>query len=168
MRVCKHGCGVKLFGFSRANHASKVFEFKTQKVYFIYPFLRRLKLGKSLQRTCVNFSALKGLVRNQQGGGGGWKQRKGHNFLRLRKGRGHEKWDVKRGRVMQIQPVIMQRFTCRIKRKFFIWEKKEKNNNKEQRNIMDINCEVLLQEFNKHLLFIYYKAMLQSVIAFLL
>ena len=23
MRVCKHGCGVKLFGFSRANHANK-------------------------------------------------------------------------------------------------------------------------------------------------
>ena len=22
MRECKHGCGVKLFGFSRANHAS--------------------------------------------------------------------------------------------------------------------------------------------------
>ena len=22
MRVCKHGCGIKLFGFSRANHAS--------------------------------------------------------------------------------------------------------------------------------------------------
>ena len=22
MRVCKHGCGVKLFGFSRANHVS--------------------------------------------------------------------------------------------------------------------------------------------------
>ena len=22
MRVCKHGCGVKMFGFSRANHAS--------------------------------------------------------------------------------------------------------------------------------------------------
>ena len=63
MRVCKHGCGVKLFGFSRANHAStnlkKVFEFKTQKVYFIYPFLRRLKLGKSLQRRCVHFSSLK-------------------------------------------------------------------------------------------------------------
>ena len=35
-------------------------------------------------------------------GGGGWKQREGHNFLRLRKGRGHEKWAVKRGRVMQI------------------------------------------------------------------
>ena len=23
MRVCKHGCGIKLFGFSHANHASK-------------------------------------------------------------------------------------------------------------------------------------------------
>ena len=29
------------------------------KVFFIYPFLRRLKLGKSLQRRCVNFSTLK-------------------------------------------------------------------------------------------------------------
>ena len=42
--------------------------------------------------------------------------------------------------------------------------KKKKQTNKqtrkkqEQRNIMDINCEVLLQEFNKHLLFIYNKA----------
>ena len=26
----------------------------------------------------------------------------GHNFLSLRKGRGHKKWAVKRGRVMQI------------------------------------------------------------------
>ena len=34
-------------------------------------------------------------------GGGGWKQREGRNFLRLRKGRGHEKWAVERGRVMQ-------------------------------------------------------------------
>ena len=31
-----------------------------------------------------------------------WKQREGHNFLRLRMGRGHEKWAVRRGRVMQI------------------------------------------------------------------
>ena len=31
------------------------------------------------------------------GGGRGWKQREGHNFLRLRKRRGHEKWAVKRG-----------------------------------------------------------------------
>ena len=37
-------------------------------------------------------------------GGRGWKQREGHNFLRLRKGRGHEKWAVKRGRVMQMCP----------------------------------------------------------------
>ena len=36
------------------------------------------------------------------GGGGRWKQKEGHSFLRLRKGRGHKKWAVKRGRVMQI------------------------------------------------------------------
>ena len=35
-------------------------------------------------------------------GGKGWKQSEGHDFLRLRKGWGHEKWAVKRGRVMQI------------------------------------------------------------------
>ena len=35
-------------------------------------------------------------------GGGGWKQREGHNFLRLQKREGREKWAVKRGRVMQI------------------------------------------------------------------
>ena len=33
----------------------------------------------------------------------GWKQRESHNFLRLKKRRSHEKWAVKRGRVMQIQ-----------------------------------------------------------------
>ena len=46
MRVCKHGCDVKMFCFSRANHVSmnlkKVFKFKTRQVY---PFLRRLKLA---------------------------------------------------------------------------------------------------------------------------
>ena len=61
MRVCKHGCGV-MFCFSRANHAStnlkKVFKFKTRQIYFIYPFLRRLELGKSLQRKCVIFFRL--------------------------------------------------------------------------------------------------------------
>ena len=70
MRVCKHGCGVKLFGFSRANHAStnlkKSSSSKTQKVYFIYPFLRRLKLGKSLQRRCVHFSSLKLTVSSEK------------------------------------------------------------------------------------------------------
>ena len=62
MRVCRHGCVVKKFCFSRANHAKlefeKVFELKTRQVYFIYPFLRRLKLGKSLQRRAVIFFAL--------------------------------------------------------------------------------------------------------------
>ena len=41
------------------------------------------------------------------------------------------------------------------KKKVLYLVKKKK---KEQRNIMDINCEVLLQEFNKHLLFIYNNA----------
>ena len=34
----------------------------------------------------------------------------------------------------------------------------KKRKNKEQRNIMDINCEVLWQELNKSLLFIYNNA----------
>ena len=59
MRVCKHGCGVKMFCFSRANHAStnlkKVLSWKPRQVYFIHPFPRRLKLGKSLERCCVIF-----------------------------------------------------------------------------------------------------------------
>ena len=37
----------------------KVFKFKTRQVYSIYPFLRRLKLGKSLKRKCVTFFSLK-------------------------------------------------------------------------------------------------------------
>ena len=37
----------------------------------------------------------------------------------------------------------------------YLVKKREK---KQQRNIMDINCEVLLQEFNKHPLFIYNNA----------
>ena len=56
MRVCKHGCDVKLFCFS---WTKKVFEFKTRQGYFIYPFLHWLKLGKSLQTSCVNFFSLK-------------------------------------------------------------------------------------------------------------
>ena len=58
MRVCKHGCGVKMFCFSRANDAStnlkKVLSWKPRQVYFIHPFPRRLKLGKSLETCCVN------------------------------------------------------------------------------------------------------------------
>ena len=53
-------------------------------------------------RNFILKSSLRDLSEISRGGGGGWKQREGHNFLRLRKGRGHEKWAVKRGRVMQI------------------------------------------------------------------
>ena len=82
------------------------------------------------------------------------KQREGHNFLRLRKGRGHEKWAVKRGRVMQIYARDHVEVHPQKKKEVLYLVKKKK----EQRNIMDINCEVLLQEFNKHLLFIYNNA----------
>ena len=62
MRVCKHGCDVKIFCFSCANHAStnlkKVLSWKTQQLYYIYPFPRWLKLEKSLETCCVNFFRL--------------------------------------------------------------------------------------------------------------
>ena len=63
MRVCKHGCDVNMFCFSRANHAStnlnKVLSWKIRRqVYFFYPFSRRLKLGKTLETCCVNFFSL--------------------------------------------------------------------------------------------------------------
>ena len=62
MRVCKHGCDVKMFCFSCANHAStnlkKVLSWRTWQVYFIYPFPRWLKLEKSLETCCVNFFRL--------------------------------------------------------------------------------------------------------------
>ena len=62
MTVCKHGCDVKMFCFSRANHAStnlkKVLSWKTRQVYFIYPFPHRLNLVKSLETCCVNFFRL--------------------------------------------------------------------------------------------------------------
>ena len=45
---------------------------------------------------------IRDLSEMSRGGGGRWKQKEGHRLLRLRKGRGHKKWAVKRGRVMQI------------------------------------------------------------------
>ena len=58
MRVCKHGCGVKLFGFSRANHAStnlkKVSSSKLDKfTLFTHSFVgwnmeNRYKEGESI------------------------------------------------------------------------------------------------------------------------
>ena len=80
----------------------------------------------------------------------------GHNFLRLRKGRGHEKWVVKRGRVMQIYALDHVEAHPQTKKEVLYLVKKK--GKKEQRNIMDRNCEVLLQEFNKHPLFIYNNA----------
>ena len=62
-------------------------------------------------------------------GGGGWKQREGHNFLRLRKGRGHEKWAVERGRVMQIYARDHVEVHPR-KKASFLFGKKRKNKNK--------------------------------------
>ena len=67
-------------------------------------------------------------------------------------------------------PVIMQRFTHRRKCSFFGKKnkkrKKKKQKTKKQKKKKtrttehyDINCEVLLQEFNKHLLFIYNNSM---------
>ena len=62
MRACKHGCDIKMFCFLPANHAStnlkKVLSWKPRQVYFIHPFPRRLKLGKSLETCCVNFFRL--------------------------------------------------------------------------------------------------------------
>ena len=46
---------------------------------------------------------------------------------------------------------------------FFFSKIKNKTKKQEQRNIMEINCEVLLQEFNNYLLFIYNNAMDQLV-----
>ena len=43
---------------SRKHEFEKGFELKTQQVYFIYPFPRRLKLEKSLETCCINFFSL--------------------------------------------------------------------------------------------------------------
>ena len=63
MRVCKHRCGVKMFRFSRGYHAGtnfkKFWSSKLDKFTFFTHFICRLKLGKSLQRRCVNFALLK-------------------------------------------------------------------------------------------------------------
>ena len=71
MRVCNlHGCDVKVFCFLHGNYAStnlkKALSWKTRQVYFICPFPRRLKLGKSLE-TCrkASFSKNKEWLRIQ-------------------------------------------------------------------------------------------------------
>ena len=61
MRVCKHGCDVKVYWFSRANHASTnlktLLSWKLDK-FTHCPFPVRLKLVKSLQKCSVNFFRL--------------------------------------------------------------------------------------------------------------
>ena len=49
------------------------------------------------------------------------------------------------------------------KKKEVLYLVKKKTKKTKQRNITDINCEVLLQEFNKYLLFIYNTAVDQLV-----
>ena len=72
----------------------------------------------------------------------GWKQRGGHNFLSLRKRRDHEKWAVKRGRVMQIYARDhVEVHPQKKKEVLYLAKKREKYNG--LRNVMDINCEVL-------------------------
>ena len=90
--------------------------------------------------------------------------------MRLKEGRGHEKWAVKRERVMQIYARDHVEVHQQNKKEVLYLLKKKKEKNKqtnkqkqEQRNIMAINCEVLLQEFNKYPLFIYNNAMDQLV-----
>ena len=83
-----------------------------------------------------------GTCQKLAGGEGGWKQRGGHNFLSLRKGRGHEKWAVKRGRVMQIYARDhVEVHPQKKKEVLYLAKKREKYNG--LRNVMDINCEVL-------------------------
>ena len=65
----------------------------------------------------------------------------------------------KRGRVMQIYARDHVEVHSQ-KKKEVLYLVKKQNKKQEQRKIMDINCEVLLQEFNKYLvLFIYNNAM---------
>ena len=59
---------------------------------------------------------------------------------------------------MQIYPRDHVEVHPQKKKKVLYLVKKKKEKKKEQRNIMNMNCEVLLQEFNKHLLFIYNNA----------
>ena len=52
MRVCKHGCDVKMFCFPRANHASpnlkKVLSWKTLQVYFISSSVETWKIFRNV------------------------------------------------------------------------------------------------------------------------
>ena len=63
--------------------------------------------------------------------GWAWKQREGYNLLRLRKGRGHEKWTVKKGRVMQMYALDhIEVHPQKIKEVLYLIKKKELRTNR--------------------------------------
>ena len=64
----------------------------------------------------------------------------GHNFLSPRKGRGHEKWAVKRGRVMQIYASDHVEVHSQKKKEVLYLAKNKKRKQKKNglRNVMDI------------------------------
>ena len=63
------------------------------------------------------------------------------------------------GRVMQIDARDHVEVRPQKKKEvLYLVKKKTRKRKQEQRNITDINCEVLLQEFNKYPLFIYNNA----------
>ena len=55
IRACKHGCDVKMFCFSRANHASTnlIWVENSTRSYFIYPFPRQLCKPETKSRVCI-------------------------------------------------------------------------------------------------------------------
>ena len=78
MRVCKHGCEYvnmvvtsRCFAFRALITQAriwKILSWKPRQVYFIHPFPRRLKLGKSLETCCVNFFfAWADIIKRKQG-----------------------------------------------------------------------------------------------------
>ena len=71
-----------------------------------------------------------------RGGGGG------QTFLSLKKGRGHEKWAVKRGTVMQIYARDHLEVHPQKKKEVLYLAKKERKTTVYGK-LLDINCEVL-------------------------
>ena len=58
MRVCKHGCGVKLFGFSRANHASTKIRVQNSKSLLYLPIPSSAETWKIVtKKVCTFFFA---------------------------------------------------------------------------------------------------------------
>ena len=75
MRVCKHGCGVKLFGFSRANHAStnlkKSSSSKLKKLTLFTHYSRRWENSRQLckpetkSRVCITVVFISGYANTE-------------------------------------------------------------------------------------------------------